>query len=369
MISEERLREMLEAAAEGYPVPPDGAERILTLAVGPEETPQSELDPYEIQRRRHRWRVIAGSGIAASVVAVLIAAAVLTGGSGGGNRSSSLSAGSDVARGASSGSSSAASAPKEAAPVAPLPQANSDAPGRARTPRRRRLLSPAFSRGSSRVPGEASLQVRQGQVPAALSKLQSLATSLGGLVAASNTQSGSNPTGSMTLRVPQAKFGQLMSGLPSIGSVVSSSSNTKDVTGQYVDLSARLKALTATRDTYLTMLSKATTIGDTLSVQQRIDAIQQQIEELQGEQQVLASQSDLATLDVNVSEKGAVVTVPTEHHRNGFSSAVHRAWDHFTGGLESVIAASGTLALVLIGCGLAFVGGRVLYRSVRRRMV
>ena len=34
MISEERLREMLEAAAEGYAVPPDGAERILALAVG-----------------------------------------------------------------------------------------------------------------------------------------------------------------------------------------------------------------------------------------------------------------------------------------------------------------------------------------------
>jgi hypothetical protein len=350
-------------------VPPDGAERILALAVGPEETPKPAPDPYEIQQRRLRWRVIAGSGVAASVVAVLIAAAVLTGG-GGGNRTSSSSAGSDVARGASSGSSSAASAASgsERAPLtAPAPPQQFSNGGSSAASE----AAPAQPSVQPRIiqTGEASLQVRQGQVPAALSKLQSLATSLGGLVAASNTQSGPNPTGSMTLRVPQAKFDQLMAGLPGIGTVVSSSSNTKDVTGQYVDLSARLKALTATRDTYLTMLSKATTIGDTLSVQQRIDAIQQQIEQLQGEQQLLASQSDLATLDVNVSEKGAVVTVPPEHHTNGFSAAVHRAWNHFTGGIESVIAASGTLALVLIGCGLAFLGGRVLYRSVRRRMV
>src|SRR6185437_10987549 len=131
----------------------------------------------------------------------------------------------------------------------------------------------------------------------------------------------------------------------------------------------RLKALTTTRDTYLTMLTKATTIGDSLSIQQRIDGIQQQIEQLQGEQNVLADQSNLATLNVNVSETGAAVTVPSDHHRNGFSGAVHRAWDRFTGGLEAVVAASGTLALVLIGCAIAYAGGRVLYRSVRRRMV
>lgn len=366
MISEERLREMLEAAAEGYPVPPDGAERILSLAVGPDETPKPKLDPYEIkQRRRRRW-TIAWSGVAASVVAVLIAAAVLTGGGGSGRNNTSSSAGSAAV----GGPSKAAAAPDQGAhDLAPLPERNSStAQGSATSGTESAPAQPSVQPRIIQT-GEASLQVRQGQVPAALNKLQSLATSLGGLVAASNTESGSNPTGSVTLRVPQPKFAQLMSQLPSVGTVVSSSSNSKDVTGQYVDLTARLKALTATRDTYLTMLSKATTIGDTLSVQQRIDAIQQQIEQLQGEQQLLANQSDLATLDVNVSEKGAAVTVPPVHNRSGFSKAVHSAWDRFTGGLESVVAASGTLALVLIGCGLAFVGGRVLYRSVRRRMV
>jgi hypothetical protein len=323
-----------------------------------------------MQRRRHRRWTIAWSGVAASVVVVLIVAAVLTGGGGGGSSSNSSSAGSSVSQGASSGSSAAASAPDLArgAIAAPAPPNPSSTQGSAADANE---AAPAQPTVQPRIieTGEASLQVRQGQVPAALTKLQSLATSLGGLVAGSNSQSGTAPTGSVTLRVPQPKFAQLMSQLPTVGAVVSSSSSTKDVTSQYVDLSARLKALTATRDTYLTMLTRATTIGDTLAVQQRIDAIQQQIEELQGEQNVLASQSDLATLDVNVSEKGAPVTVPTQHHSNGFTAAVHRAWNRFTGGLESVIAASGTLALVLLGCALAYVGGRALYRSIRRRMV
>jgi hypothetical protein len=363
MISEERLQELLEAAADSYPVPPDGGEHILALAVGSGESPRPALDPYQMQlRRRRRW-TIAWSGVAASVVAVLIAAAVLSGGIGGRGDSR------DASSASSAISSGAASEATKGAVAAPVP------------PQSRQGAAPNSAGTSQAVPpqpsvqpriietGEATLQVRPGQVPAALAKLQSLATSLGGLVADSNTENGPTPSGSVTLRVPQPKFGQLMSRLPSVGSVVSSSSNTKDVTGQYVDLDARLKALTATRDTYLNMLTKAATIGDTLAVEEKIDGVQQQIEQLQGEQKVLASQSDLATLNVNVSEKGAAVTAPSEHDRSGFTGAVHRAWDRFTGGLESVVAASGTLALVLIGCALAYAGGRVLYRSVRRRMV
>jgi mono/diheme cytochrome c family protein len=370
MISEERLREMLDAAADSYPAPPEGVERILTLAAGPVQAPRRKPDSYERDRRRRRRWTIAWSGVAASVVAVLIAAAVLTGG---GGRSSSNSASSGVAASSAAGSPEKSSASADAAaPQAPFrancANCHSSIPQSGASTNQ---AAPAQPSVQPRIieTGDASLEVRTGQVPAALTKLQSLATSLGGLVAASQSESGPTPSGAVTLRVPQAKVGELMSRLPSVGSVVSSSTNTKDVTGQYVDLTARLKALTATRDTYLTMLSKATTIGDTLSVQQQIDGIQQQIEQLQGEQKLLASQSDLATLDVNVSEKGAAATVPTEHHRNGFNAAVHRAWDRFTGGLESVVAASGTLALVLIGCAVAYVGGRVLYRSVRRRMV
>jgi hypothetical protein len=366
MISEERLREMLEVAAEGYAVPPDGAERILTLAVSPTgsaEAPQPEIDPYEIQFRRHRMRVITGWGVAASVVAVLIAALVLTGGRSGNRSDSASSSGSTSS---SSGSSEAARGPAVAPQPAPV-TGGSGGQGSAGADQ----SAPSQPSVQPRIiqTGEATLQVRVGQVPAALTQLQSLATSLGGLVEASNSQSGPEPTGSMTLRVPQAKFAQLMSRLPTVGHVVSSSSSTKDVTGQYVDLSARLKALTTTRDTYLTMMTKANTIGDTLAIQSKIDGIQQEIEQLQGEQQLLASQSALATLDVNVSETGAPATVPPDHPRSGFSAAVHRAWHRFIGGLESVVAASGTLALVLIGCALAYLGGRVLYRSVRRRMV
>jgi hypothetical protein len=150
---------------------------------------------------------------------------------------------------------------------------------------------------------------------------------------------------------------------------VSSSTSSKDVTGEYVDLEARVKALKTTRNTYLTLLSKAATIGDTLSVQQRIDDVQTQIEQLEGQRALLADQSDLATLQVQVSEKGAPSVAPAADDNSGFSGAVHRAWNRFTDGLESIIAASGTVLLLLLAGAVVWVVGRVAYRRVRRRMV
>jgi hypothetical protein len=365
MISEDRLRELLDVAADSYPAPPDGIERIHAATLATDQP--SDADRLEARQRRRHWLRVGGTSMAfASVVGLLIAAAVLTGGSS--STSNSVSSGPAIAPGAGAASSAAGSSagqsadslrgPVSGSEAAPLPQAastGSAAPGAAAP----RIVET----------GTADLQVRPGQVPAALDKLRALATGFGGVVAASDSSSGPSPTGSVTLRVPTSRFTDLQSRLSTIGTVTSSSSSAKDVTGAYVDLQARLRALAATRDTYLTLLSKAATIGDTLSVQQRVDAIQQQIEQLEGQRQVLADQSDLATLEVNVSEKGAPVTVPPTHHDSGFSGAIHRAWHRFTGGLEAVVAASGTVALILIALALVTGGGRVVYRTVRRRMV
>ena len=72
------------------------------------------------------------------------------------------------------------------------------------------------------------------------------------------------------------------------------------LTPQYTDLQARIHALQATRNTYLTLLARASSINETLSVQQRLDDVQSQLEQLQGQVKVLDSQTDYASLEVNV---------------------------------------------------------------------
>jgi len=122
------------------------------------------------------------------------------------------------------------------------------------------------------------------------------------------------------------------------------------------------------RATYLTILSRATTIGETLSVQQQVDGVQQQIEQLQGQQRLLANQSDLASLTVTVSEKGAAPK-PEPKPLTGAGKALHRASSGFTGALENVVAGSGVAAVILLALAVLAVLGRFAIRLARRRLV
>ena len=67
--------------------------------------------------------------------------------------------------------------------------------------------------------------------------------------------------------------------------------------GQYVDLQSRITALQDSRQQYLTILAKATTVGDVLAVQEQLDGIQSQIEQLQGQLQVLSERDVVLDAD------------------------------------------------------------------------
>jgi hypothetical protein len=221
--------------------------------------------------------------------------------------------------------------------------------------------------------GSLGLTVAKGQVSPVLTRLTSLATGVGGYVSSSTTaESGSRPTGTVVLRVPADSYDTALAQVRTLGTVTSTASAAKDVTGSYTDLQARETALKKTRDHYLTLLAKATTIGETLSVQQRVDDAQTQIDQLQGQINVLGDQASYGTLTVTVSQKAPVVVPPKPapvHHQSGLSKAWHRAVDGFVTGVEALIARSGRAVLVLIVLVVGLVVLRVAWKVGRRRLV
>jgi len=104
-------------------------------------------------------------------------------------------------------------------------------------------------------------------------------------------------------------------------------------------------------------------------VQQQVDGVQQQIESLEGQRRVLADSSDLATLDVRVAEKGAVVAVVSPRQPSGLERAFSRAFHGFARGVYAIIAASGPALLLLICLLVLLAIGWVGYRTLRRRLV
>jgi Domain of unknown function (DUF4349) len=203
-----------------------------------------------------------------------------------------------------------------------------------------------------------------------MTRLSALAGANGGFVANSQTQTGTGtngqpPSGTITLQVPVDSFSTVLKQAQTLGKTSALTTKATDVTGQYVDLQARIAALEASRQQYLTILSKATTVGDVLAVQEQIDGIQTQIEQLQGQLQVLTSETSYSTLTVTVSE-GAPPPRPVPLPESGLVRAWHDSVGGFVAGVEGVIRLAGPALFALLCLAVLVVGGRSLWRRYQR---
>jgi len=366
MIAEDVLERGLHAAAAGYDVP-EGAVDRLREKLAPRET-SSVLDgPRRLVRSRRAWLVASAAGL----VVLLVVAIAIGGGSGSpSSRSETLSPASAPkapATSENSNGSAAAGSTADGAAVGAFGPARAPAGGGTNSAR---LPAPATGDSQAKVvkTGEMDLQVDKGQVPHVLDRLTALATLEHGYVADSHSSEGDDASGAVTLRVPAEAFEATLSQVRGLkAKVVSQQTSGEDVTSTYVDLQARIRALSATRATFERLLEKATTINDILAVQSRITDVQTQIEQLQGQLRVLSDKTDYAALTVTVDEKAA--TTPVKHEQSGLSKALHRSVDRFLGGIEAIIGILGSLLLAALLVAFAVVVGRLGYRRLRRQLV
>jgi hypothetical protein len=106
-----------------------------------------------------------------------------------------------------------------------------------------------------------------------------------------------------------------------------------------------------------------------LAVQQRVDDVTGKIDRLEGQRQVLAAQSEKATLEVTVTEADDPLVAGSQKPDDGLSKAFSDAWDGFTSGVEGLIRLSGRGLLLVICLVVAYVVLRLGWRASRRRLV
>jgi hypothetical protein len=217
--------------------------------------------------------------------------------------------------------------------------------------------------------GTITLLADKDKVSDLVVSVRGLVAGAGGYVSDSTSQElTADPSATLTMRIPVAAFDTVIGKVRGLGAkVVSVDSKGKDVTASYADTEAQIASLKAARNRFLVILSGAKSIGDTLSVQQRVDDVQGQIDRLEGQRRLLADQSSLATLTVTVGVKAPAAVQAKE--RGGLSRSWDRAKHGFTSGAEGIVARSGRALLVLLVLGLALVVGRVGWRLARRRLL
>ena len=153
--------------------------------------------------------------------------------------------------------------------------------------------------------GRVRLEV--GNVDATSENLTRATRRLGGYVSASSastqTVDGENrTTGQLVLRVPRRNFSALFGRVTAAGAVQNADTNTTDVSGQVVDLRARLNNSRAQRDRLRNLYANASDTEATLEVQKRLSAVQSRIERLEGQLQSLRGQVAYSTITIELAE-------------------------------------------------------------------
>ena len=219
--------------------------------------------------------------------------------------------------------------------------------------------------------GEIALVVPDGRVTPTLTAVQRAAKAQGGYVSASSTEeSGDTPSGRVTLRVPVARFEELVAAVRGLDVTVRSAAVAgRDVTAQFADVEAQLRTLKATRERFLLILGRTRTIGEVLTVQQRVDAVTAQIDRLEGERKVLAGQSELSTLEVSVAQTGDPAVRAGDRPAGGLGQAFRDAGTGFVSGVEALVRHSGRAALLLLCLAAVAALARLAWRLGRRRLV
>lgn len=345
MIDEDLLRDLMAEAASAVPAPGRAPDALLDALAA---------EPTNRAQRVFRRRLAVPLTAAAVLLAVVVGSGLVTSGSRTEDTFSTASAGADA-------SHKSDESLKDNASGSAAPESGSGESARS--------VAPAAEKAKVVKTGSIDLEIRKGAFEATIERITSLAIGMGGYIAESTTtESDTVPRGGVTVRVPAASFDQLLTELRRLGDVNAVTSKGTDVTAQFTDLDARHAALSATRDRLYEVLRGAGNVGDIIAVQDRITAVQTEIEQIKGQQRLLTDQTSFGTLAVTLAEPGAR-EVRAGEPGDGLGAAWREARRRFGNAIEGLIEWSGTASVVALVTLLVGALAWLTWTRGRRRLV
>jgi len=120
----------------------------------------------------------------------------------------------------------------------------------------------------------------------------------GGYIAGSNEQQLANQVrGDVTIKVPREKFDELLERIQASGdSLIQKEITSEDLTEEFVDTKARIRAKEKVRERYYEFLKKAGTIKDVLAVEADLRELDEEIESATGRTNYISHEAALNTI-------------------------------------------------------------------------
>jgi hypothetical protein len=210
------------------------------------------------------------------------------------------------------------------------------------------------------------ITVRVEHVDVSAEQIRSLATSSGGFVASEKSASGDGgrDESTITIRVPAAKFGDVLDQIGKAGDELERSISTEDVTEQVADLDAQITATRTSVDSVRRLLAQAKDLNQILLLEKELTTRQATLDSLVGKKRRLDEQVALST--VTVSLLGPEIPyMPRKAEEPSFLGGLRSGWNAFLGVLKVASAVLGFLIPFLVVAAL--VGVPVIWWVRRKR--
>lgn len=200
------------------------------------------------------------------------------------------------------------------------------------------------------VPGE--------DLDESIQKVEQTADRYGGFVLSTSVDNSQSAGGVVVIRIPSEDFELALRDVKGVGEVTGENVSGKDVSQEFIDLEARIRNLEVQEAVLLQLMEKATTIAETINVQNNLSGVQLEIERLRGRLNFLEDRTSLGTISVAIVDAGA----PLPREANVFS----QAWDTAVEILEGIGAGAIILAIgVLLPLSIVAAIGFLIFKAVR----
>jgi hypothetical protein len=169
----------------------------------------------------------------------------------------------------------------------------------------------------ARIVRTGTMQLEVADVNRSVAAARDAIRGLGGYVGASTTSNeGDRPLARITYRIPVDRWEEALAALRAIDGpstkVVVEQTEAVEVTGQIVDLEARIRNLRSSEVALQGIAAKAGKISDVLEVQAQLTTVRGEIEQLTAQVTELGNRADLATLTTSFATAVVPVQVAAE---------------------------------------------------------
>jgi hypothetical protein len=215
---------------------------------------------------------------------------------------------------------------------------------------------------------EASLRLRSKDPKKAADEAARIAAAVGGFVLESELRTVSDQVHEVEvqLRVPQHALDPTLKKLRGLGALLLENVSGQDVTEEFVDVQARLRAERALEVRLLSLLQGSAALKDLLAVEQELARVRGDIEQKEGRIRYLEERTRMASIQIVVEAPDQPLMAPAQSIASRLGNAFRRSLELAISVTEFFIQAAGAvLPLLLLALGATIVLRRLVVKRAR----